>query len=134
MTRCAGTAAGVGAGVGLGVAEADAVGEGEGAAVGAAEADAVEVVRSGLSVAFAWCPARSCSARSPMIAAAMRTASPIPRDCHLRARRTWAAAEAAAAELAAAFPEAAAAGRIGVPSWLRPAASSAKKSLNDPLV
>jgi hypothetical protein len=34
----------------------------------------------------------------------------------------------------AAFAEAAAAGRIGVPSSLRPAAFSAKKSLNDPLV
>src|ERR1039457_1370234 len=134
MTRCGGTAAGGGAGVGLGGAEADAGGEGEGGAAGAAEADAVEVVPSGLSVAFAWCPARSCSAKSPMIAAAMRTASPIPRDCHLRPRRPWATAEPAAAELAAASPEAAAAGRIGVPSWLRPAVSSAKKSLNDPLV
>jgi hypothetical protein len=94
MTRCAGTAAGVGAGVG--VAEADAVGveegegegEGEGAGAGAAEADVVEVVPSGLSVVFAWCPAWWCSAKSPMIAAAMRTASPIPRDCHLLARRT----------------------------------------------
>jgi hypothetical protein len=95
-------------------------------------ADAVEVMPSGLTVAFAWCPVRSCSTNSPMITAAMRTASPIPRDCHLLARRTWAAAEAA--ELAAAFPEAAAAGRIGVPSSLPPAASGAKKSLNDPLV